>query len=146
MQRRAAVKLGAMLFLCVTGCHKEQTAVIEKTVPAAGTVTYQGKPLEHYTVTFHPASGARIAAGTTDASGKFTLGTNKSDDGAVAGSHKVAIVYVGPKIEQEPGKEVFKPVPPPKVPIPEKFTNAETSGVTFDLPEAGNTDIKLELK
>jgi hypothetical protein len=120
--------------------------VIEKTVPAAGVITYQGQPLEDYMVTFYPKDGKRPAAGKTDAEGRFTLGTNGPGDGAVAGIHAIAVNYAGPEMHEEPGKEEFKPLPPPKVAIPEKYANHQTSDLTQEIPAAGSKSMKIELK
>ena len=59
---------------------------------AAGTVTYNGDPLEGATVVFVPESGLP-ATGITDAEGRFTWNT-RGDSGAVVGPGKVAITAV----------------------------------------------------
>src|SRR5215510_8628347 len=83
--------------VCLTGCGGySQRANIERVAPVSGVLTFQGKPLEFYQVTFSPEDGRRPATGTTDAEGKFTLGTNKPNDGAPPGLNKVAVVWVGP--------------------------------------------------
>ena len=59
--------------------------------PVTGTVTRNGTALEGAVVTFVPAEGGKGAAGTTDASGKYTLTTWAQGDGAQAGSYRVTI-------------------------------------------------------
>jgi hypothetical protein len=58
-------------------------------LPATGTVTYQGKPVENATVTFVPEKGD-MSTGTTDVSGKFEMKT-KGKPGANAGKNTVYI-------------------------------------------------------
>lgn len=136
-----------MALLMVSGCgSSEPTGDIVQTVPASGVLTWQDKPLEYYQVTLFPTDG-RPAMGISDPEGKFTLGTNQQDDGAMAGSHQVSVTYVGPPSENpEEGVMEFSSPPPPKVKIDSKYFNAETSGLTVSVPEAGSSDLKIELK
>jgi hypothetical protein len=87
--------------------------------------------------------------GVTDAEGKFKLGTNDKDDGAPPGTHKVAIMWVPPQSDN-PGQETIIDdpalLPKPKVKIPAKYGNPETSGLTQEIPEDGKTDIKIDLQ
>src|SRR5687768_13664145 len=100
----------------------EPAAEIIESVQAGGVVTYKGKPLENYRVTFYSVDGKRPASGLSDANGKFTLGVNGPDDGAPPGKHKVAFVYEAPSpYVGESGKEEYRPPAPPKVRLPEKF-------------------------
>lgn len=78
---------------------------------AGGTVTLDGKPVPDLVVTFTPQAAAgtanpgKSATGRTDAAGKFTLSTYEMEDGAIVGSHQVAVSLDGPN-----------PTPPGKVP------------------------------
>lgn len=137
-----------LLWSLIAGCGGSSGPVAE-TVPvvtAAGTLTFQGKPLEHYQVMLFPQDG-RPAAGMVDAAGKFVLGTNEPGDGAPAGSHRLAVTWVGPP-STDPGQGImeFTPPPPPKIKIPDKYTNPETSGITVEVPESGSDAIVIELK
>jgi hypothetical protein len=60
-----------------------------KTLPASGTVTYQGKPVDGALVTFL-GEGNVLGSGTTDAAGKYTIST-LGKPGAVPGKNAVAI-------------------------------------------------------
>ena len=137
------------LFVCISfsGCQpSEPTAEIVKTAPASGTLTYQGRPLAGHEVSFYPPNGGRPATGRSDDQGKFTLGTNGPDDGAVPGTHKVTVSSPAPTFASEPGKEDTSNIQLPKSTIPEKYSNAETSELTQTIPESGATDIKIELR
>lgn len=130
----------------VSGCSSsEYVAPSEATVPAAGVITYLGKPLDFYRVSFIP-EGKRSAAAITDAEGRFTLGTNAEGDGAVVGHHIVTVEYVGPPSNEEPGKETFAPPPAAATTVPAKFTSTETSGVSIEIPEPGNTNLEINLE
>lgn len=58
-------------------------------LPASGTVTYQGKPVEGALVSFL-GEGNLLGSGTTDAAGKYTISTN-GKPGATPGKNQVAI-------------------------------------------------------
>src|SRR5260370_25653236 len=137
-----AFALGCALF--AAGCDQGARAVIEKTVPAQGVLTWQGNPLEDYMVTFYPKDGKRPAAAKTDKAGHFTLGTNGANDGAVPGAHTVTVVYVGPDMHEEPRKEEFKPVPPPKVTIPAKYGDPKTTDLFLEVPAEGSTSLNID--
>jgi len=143
--------IGGLVVLLFAGCSGySQRANVEKVVPAAGTLTYQGKPLDSYQVTLLPTDGRRPASGITDASGKFTLGTNNIGDGAPPGKHKVAIVWSPPRPAGEMGVETINDnpasMPKPQVKIPDKYADPEKSGLTVEVPSRGISDIKLELQ
>jgi hypothetical protein len=141
------VLLLVLLALATAGCGSGQpTGDIVETVPAAGVLTYQGKPLQYYQVMLLPL-GQRPAAGITDESGRFVLGTNGEGDGAVAGNHQVAVTYVGPpNTNPEAGMNDFSPPPPPKIKIPVKYRDVKTSGLRVEVPEGGTDDLKIDLK
>lgn len=77
----------AVGMICLTGCGPSRPA----TVAVEGTVTLDGNPVEGASVTFIPGGDGKIAMGTTDASGKFTLTTYEPGDGAIVGTHKVTV-------------------------------------------------------
>lgn len=138
-----------LLLAGVLGCSGYQTGDREKVVPVSGTLTFQGKPLEGYRVTFMPTDGRRPAIGVTGADGKFELGTNEVGDGAVAGAHKVAFVWAPPTVG-EPGQESINDnpanLPKPKVKIPDKYGDPEKSGVTQEVPARGISDLTFDLQ
>lgn len=130
--------------LLIQGCgSSEPSAAPETTVPASGVVTYQGKPLENYRVTFM-ADGRRAASAISDADGKFILGTDAPGDGAPAASHKVAVAYVGPQVTEGDAADA-PPPPPPKVKIPAKFGDPAKSGIVIEVPAQGSDSLKVEL-
>ncbi|WLD12104.1 hypothetical protein [Planctellipticum variicoloris] len=132
---------------CATlGCNPSQpTGDREATVSAGGTLTHQGQPLAYYQVLLTPQAPQRPAAGTTDEHGKFTLGTNAPGDGAVVGSHRVAVVFVGPPGSGGDGMNDFAPPPAPKLKLPAKYGNAEKSGISVEIPAGGDRELKIDL-
>jgi hypothetical protein len=90
--------------------------------PAHGKVTFDdGKPLDGAVVVFRSLSGDRpvTARGQTQGDGTFELSTYKPKDGAVLGSHKVAVSV--PQFEHDP-----KPLR-----IDPRFCSFEASGLEF---------------
>ncbi|MFO0820678.1 MAG: carboxypeptidase-like regulatory domain-containing protein [Pirellulales bacterium] len=141
----------ALLSVCVAaalvGCGPSGPPEPEKlpVVPAAGVVTYQGKPVADASVAFQHTGGKVSATGKTDAEGKFKLSTYGKDDGAPAGGYRVTVAVSGVK-EIEPG--VLAPVPEGgfQSPIPLKYANPVETDLNVEVPAAGNNDIKIELK
>lgn len=136
-----------IMLLSMAGCGSPQpTGDVVKVVPASGVLTLKGQPLEYYQVSTFPESG-RPAVGVTDAAGTFVLGTNAQNDGAMVGSHKVSVTWVGPP-NTDPNEGIMEitPPPPPKVKINPKYENAETSGLTIMIPDGGIGDLKVDLQ
>ena len=61
------------------------------TVPVKGKVTYKGKPLTEGEIVFEPDNSGREAHGSIQPDGSFELTTFKTGDGAVPGTHRVAV-------------------------------------------------------
>lgn len=140
--------LGLLIFGlmgCGGGYSQESEAVT--TVSASGTLTYKGKPLSGFVVAFQPAGGQRAAIGVTDDAGKFVLGTNAKDDGAVPGANKVSVVWQPPE-DDGMGDVIDDPskLPKPPVQIPVMYASPETSGLLIDVPEGGSSELLVELK
>ena len=63
-------------------------------VPAGGTVTYNGIPVQGASVSFTPVAvkNGRAAIGSTNSDGRFALTTLNHDDGAIPGQYKVTVI------------------------------------------------------
>lgn len=134
--------------LLIFGCgSRGPTGEVVPTVSASGVLTLRGKPLEYYRVMLFPEKGDRPAMGITDAEGRFTLGTNRSDDGAVVGRHHVAVQYIGPP-NTNPGAGItdFTSPPSPKSNIDKKYHDPATSDLQVEIKKGGNAEIALDLK
>ena len=144
--RSCLTPLGVLMLL---GCAGDERAHIEKAVPVSGVLSYQGKPLDQYQVTFIPSDGRRPATGITDAAGKFTMGTNKPGDGAPPGKCTVTVAWVGPQSDDTASQVPIEDptqMPQPKVKIPAKYSDPTTSGLTQEVPDGGVTDLKIDLQ
>jgi hypothetical protein len=107
------------------------------TVPAAGTVSYKGKPVAKGTVHSTPEAGPPASGVITD--GKFTLTTYTDGDGAVAGKHKVG-VEVTEEVKTKDGDTSVKYV------IPQKYASPDSSDIKVDIPPGGKKDIAIDIK
>lgn len=97
------------------------------TAEVSGKVTLDGKPLSGATVMFVPERGV-AAAGTLQPDGTFRLISGRPGNGAVIGSHKVAVM----------------PADPLKAHFPAKYQNAETSGFSVEV-KAGKNSFEFDL-
>lgn len=114
-------------------------------VPAGGTVTYQGMPVANATVSFQHSEGSASASGKTDASGKFTLSTYGTNDGAPVGKYKVTVA-VSAVQELEPGVLAPEPEGGFKSPIPERYGDPAQSGLEAEIPAGGKQDLAIDLQ
>jgi hypothetical protein len=134
--RRTRLALALVLVLSgsMVSCSSSEYA----TVSASGTVTYKGKPLEKGQVQLLPEKEGPAAVGSIE-NGKFVLGTNAEGNGAVPGKYRVT-VFSYKDVQNRYGGTTTQSV------IPTKYADPEKSGLVMDIPEAGKTDIKIELK
>ena len=106
----------AVLLVLTAGCGRSGYGQVE------GNVTFKGKPLAGAVVFFVHQRGP--AAGAVGEDGSYRLLTKRPGDGAMVGPCKVAIV---------------SPYPLKPLPIPQKYCDAETSGLTVEVKEGQNT-------
>jgi hypothetical protein len=148
-----------LLLICIAlslGCPQ---AEVDRppTHPVTGTVTYNGEPVEGANVTFVAAGEGQGAAAVTDASGKYSLSTFASGDGAVAGEYGVKIVKFEGGAAEAAGDAGAEPMEPGGVPdemlgggeegedtgpkdlLPEKYADPSTSGLSATVAEGSNT-------
>jgi hypothetical protein len=139
--RRYAATLLAVLGFAAAGCGSADPNEA-RPVSAAGTITYQGKPLAQGQVQFVPEKG-RAASGTIE-NGRFVMTTFNEGDGAIPGLHKVGVIAV----EQIPsGKGKGKDSDPDSRDlIPPRYGNPHSSGISVEIPPEGNREIVIELK
>ena len=144
VRRYFLVGLGLTLGSLSTGCGDPNGAIA-----VSGTVTYQGKPVVGEIQFVPETAGTRSAIGALDSSGRFRLSSFGTNDGALPGKYKVAVISRGPD----------KPVPAKKKGkmmeedmqgsgdelIPKKYFIAETSGLTAEV-SASSRDFTFDLK
>jgi hypothetical protein len=126
---------------------------LEGVVPAAGTVTYQGQPIEGAAVIFSPEAGGTAAAGRTDASGRFQLTTLTANDGALPGKYQVGISKIeggGSTVTAEEAAKsmTFAHGPAPAAPVkdllPEKYKLGK-SEQTAEVTVGGANEFSFDL-
>ena len=125
-------------------------------VTGCGEVSVQ-RPVAQATVTFIGVDGKRVAAGLTDANGKYTLTTFQKGDGAVPGEYRVKVEKferaAGPSStsasETKGPAEDKNYVPPPEMApgataplpknlLPAKYADPNTLGLTATVKEGPN--------
>jgi hypothetical protein len=115
----------------VVGCSKPA-----KLVPAAGSVQIGGKPADGIVVQFmpQPVEGEKrpTSFATTDAEGRFTLGTYDGLNGAVVGQHAVTLVDT---LEERPAQGQRFTRPPR---LDSKYATIG-GGLTAEVVEGGPT-------
>lgn len=114
------------------------------TIPVEGVLTYKGKPVPKIAVSFMPEGGkGQIAQGTTDENGRFELQTRTPGDGAMAGEYLVGFRFVPDEVPEMPGFPGSKPVVSP---LPRKYADSISSGVTASVSESSKNVFHFDLE
>ena len=111
------------------------------TVNASGVVTLDGKPVEKAQVVFISDGGTNPTSAMTDAQGNFSLSYNGEKKGAIPGNYKAQVSKTIMETKGEGGTEIKLTQG-----LPAKYANIVTSGLTFEVPQKGTSDLKIELK
>lgn len=133
--------LGGLLLVGLAtggGCSRQSPVY-----PVSGRVSLDGKPLVDAQISFRPAQGPE-AFGVLDGEGRYTLSTRAAGDGAVAGKHAVTLSPLTEGLILTPDAEPRLPAPTPgatpgAMPVPAKYLQAETSGLTATVEPGTNT-------
>ena len=160
--------LASLLPLAV-GCGSPVDPNRPARVPAVGTITYRGVPLDEATVIFSPRGSGHGAVGRTDGSGKFELQTFDPGDGAVPGDYLVTVRkfeidtqgasdslaaggsdddsdMVGGEVPRGGDGGGYEPKPAiERSLIPEKYTGAASSGLEATVSAGVDNDFRFEL-
>ncbi len=151
MMRRRLIQVcgGVWLVAVLGGCEKGP-----ELLPAGGTVSYRGAPVDGATVTFRCEEANSVATGTTDAQGRFELSTYQAGKGAVAGKHKVTVTKSSaagePPSEAMSMEDAMKQGPPqararPEDGLPAKYGDPARPLLEFTVSPAGENDFQIEL-
>ncbi|MDR1384027.1 MAG: carboxypeptidase-like regulatory domain-containing protein [Planctomycetaceae bacterium] len=140
----------ALIFVCLIGCKKIDPRKAGL-VPAGGTITYNGSPLDGATIVFVPKESNKQGAGAlSGADGTFTLTTISDNDGAFPVEYSVYVLKEEPlQISDEELMEYSrqgKTPPKPKSLIPIKYTNPTKPMLNFTIPVAGDKNLLIKLK
>jgi hypothetical protein len=127
-RRQLLAAIAAACIIPIVGCGDARP----QRVHVGGQVLIDGKPLTHGYVQFAPPD-SRASRGQLDSNGRFVLSCYEPGDGAVIGTHSVAVMGQEP-IDQETIKWH----------APKKYAEPRTSQLTQKI--TGPTDaIKIEL-
>jgi hypothetical protein len=119
--------------LLCAGCGQKTSSVAS----VHGKVTLDGKPLPSGSIVTLPAAGRGASAPIQ--MGEFELSTFSKNDGAIIGTHKVAVTAnespqgTGP--EAAAGKSL----------VPQRYSNPDTSGLTIEVKAGEVNTPTLEL-
>ncbi|MCC6510835.1 MAG: hypothetical protein IT423_17155 [Pirellulaceae bacterium] len=108
-----------------------------ETFPVKGKVTYNGQAVKNGIIMFTPEGEGNAANGSLEADGTYQMTTFVANDGARSGKYKVSI-QVFPGADEGgglPGQEFAGKKPP----IPPKYGQATTSGLTAEVKDVENT-------
>lgn len=150
--------------LALAGCGDGSS--FPKTYPVTGTVKLNGKPISDAMVTFQLDGGKETAIGNTDKNGEFKLSMFRPGDGAIPGKYTVTVkkedpLAVAATNTPPPGQigsaELASDYAPPaevkggggkkKSEVPEKYANAQTSGLIATVTQSANDNkFDFELK
>jgi hypothetical protein len=154
-----------VVLLPLGGCGPSLPEGARPTKPVSVTVTYNGNPVEGAIVAFISEESDPVGAyGQTDAQGVAKMKTYVEGDGAVLGKHKVTITKTeteggtatgqsAESIDPAQSAENYDPaelspgyVPPTvRYLIPQKYTSADTSGLTAEVT-SGSKEFQFDLK
>jgi hypothetical protein len=132
--RVVKVAAAALAITAIIGCGKPSHQL--ETAHFRGKVTLDGQPLRSGYVTFVNARG-RSSSGEIQPDGTFEMSTYQSGDGAQVGSHPVVITPVPQDVAIPPGGN--------RVPIPERYQRAGTSGLTADVKPGEDNEVEFKL-
>ena len=110
------------------------------TYPTTGQVVYEdGTPLGGGAVIFYSVEHQLGARSAITSDGTFSLGTYAQDDGAVAGTHQVALIAPRPEgFNPESGVN-------PRT-LPGKYARKETSGLEYEVTPEGTNTFRIEVE
>ena len=149
----------ALVMPCFVGCGGASDR--PELFKVTGSVTFKGAPVEGATVTFSCPTASRSASGVTDASGKFSLTSFDTNDGAIAGEHAVTIIKLASGnqsevISEANAKEMMAKnmgtmtagktsESKPELVLPAKYADAKTSNEKRTVSATDVNDFKFDL-
>jgi hypothetical protein len=122
------IVLAVLLLIPCWGCGTSAGHYVGPTVPVKGKITYKGKALTQGDVVFEPVDSGREAHGSIQPDGTFELTTFNKGDGAVPGTHRVAVSGTTKKDA-----------------VPLKYKNPSSSKTEVEVAE-GKTEYTVDLK
>ena len=131
----------AFCFVTMSGCNFGPD--LPPTYPVEGSISLDGEMVADATVVFIADQGSYNATGVSDKNGKFVMKAFDTKPGVVAGSYKVELNKTIVSSKEGKGGEADVNL---QYGLPKKYSQFNTSGLTITVTEAGNKDLKYELK
>lgn len=124
------------------GCSGGGKPEIANRIPCRGTVTFDGKPLDHGTVGFSPVDEnvGRFAVGKIK-NGRFQMETTSTSPGVVTGKYRVRVE----SLEDSPLGPDGMPTGVAKNLLPTKYGDFKTSGLEVEVTKRTGP-VVLDLK
>ena len=119
-----------LLLLGAIGCGKSGNEVT-----VHGHVTFRGSPLTHGSITFYPAAGRPVNAPLTEDGSYSTQ--------LAPGEFAVTVSYSEPL---PPGFKEGSPVPPPKIVLPDQYTNRTKTSLKTTVSSGQSDPVNFDLK
>ena len=136
--------------LFLAGCKKEPG--LGGLSPVQGKITWKGEAVEGASISLSPSEGGRSAGARSDANGEFKIRTLNPDDGAATGEYMITVrkmvsdqKYSEAELAAAEAKGESLPITSKNV-LPDKYSNARTSGLKFTVVAGKNADLIIELE
>src|SRR4051794_19725337 len=147
----AAVVAALLSTVGVTGCGVSSASASRP--PIWGTVHYNGKPVADAVIVFTPAERGKSnwAAGRIDKGGRFSISAYQAETGLEPGLYDIyfrlpATSLAATRADRSAGGEQDpKQIQAATFALPDKYTNAKTSGLEFNFdgrPQRIDLDMK----
>lgn len=143
--RWACYSFWGLLATCLVGCGGGD-GNRQKTVPVTGSVTFSGQPVPYGSLLFVPVNPGPSAQANLKKDGTFVVGTYQTSDGMIPGEYRVSIngqmTVPDMNATETPDADAILPN---ATPLPDKFGNEATSGLTATISETGKNTLVFEL-
>ena len=124
--------ISGLIFSLLCGCGSNASIPLGQ---VSGTVTYNGKPLDHGNVVFTPETGHGVpATATIEKDGSYQMSISGGHQGAPLGKFLVGVKCCEKPNDKQARDMNFRP----KSLIPEKYANVSKSGLRFEVKSGSN--------
>jgi hypothetical protein len=130
-----------LVLLLVPGCGPAGRSPLGK---VAGTVYYNGEPVEEAEIVFHNPKGRSATGQVADGSIQNIITYDRLNDGVPLGTLTVTIHPVVDREEILKTKPGQRPKNAPKPPFPKKYADPKTSGLIAEI-KSGKNVLRFEL-
>lgn len=142
MKETLALAISAFSLSFVLGCSGGSDDLPDDLVPVSGVVTVDGQPVPNARVEFTPVGKGGGSFGDTNAEGRYTLYFGARGNGALKGSHRVAIMVGEGEPEEEADSDEEASATAVFVEIPPKYLDGSTP-LTAEVGDGEDIDFEL---